>query len=108
MLIPCKGQMRWLKRVHLPLPKSGSLLSACGFAECFFVGHSAKKSFPSGALGTVILSATTMFNESRTLGIDRHTTKTLPSVSRLCQVLQTLSKEVVYTCRGELVDEANG
>jgi hypothetical protein len=72
--------MRWLKRVHLPLLKSGSLSSASGFAECFFFEHSTKKSLSSGALGTVILLVTTMFTESRTLGIDRHTAKTLPSV----------------------------
>jgi hypothetical protein len=52
------------------------------FAEClalcrvfFFVGHSTKKSLPSAALGKVLLSATTTFTESRTLGIGKHSAK---------------------------------
>jgi hypothetical protein len=59
------------------------------FVECsrlcrvLFVGHSAKKSFSSAALGKVLLSVTTMFTKSRTLDIDRHSTKTsLSSVKR--------------------------
>jgi hypothetical protein len=57
------------------------------FAECsalcqvFFVGHSAKKPLSSAALGKVLLSVTTMFAESRTLGTGKHSAKiSLPSV----------------------------
>jgi hypothetical protein len=46
----------------------------------FFIGHSAKKSFPSAALDKVLLSVTTTFTESRTLGTGKHSAKTsLPS-----------------------------
>jgi hypothetical protein len=48
------------------------------FAECFalcqvlFVGHSAKKPLPSAGLGKVLLSVTSAFTESRTLGTVIH------------------------------------
>jgi hypothetical protein len=58
-----------------------------GFAECCilcrvpFVGHSAKTSLPSAALGEARLSATRLFTECGTLGTGRHSAKTsLPSV----------------------------
>jgi hypothetical protein len=45
-----------------------------------FVMHSAKTSLPSAALSKVLLSVTTAFTESRTLGTRRHLAKTaLPS-----------------------------
>jgi hypothetical protein len=52
------------------------------FAECstlcrvLSIGHSAKKSLLSAALGKVPLSVTTAFTESRTLGTGRHSAKT--------------------------------
>jgi hypothetical protein len=43
-------------------------------------GHSAKMALPSAALGKVLLSVLTAFTESRTLGKERHSAKTiLPS-----------------------------
>jgi hypothetical protein len=57
------------------------------FAECsalcrvLSIGHSAKKSLSSAALGKVPLSVTTAFTESRTLDTGRYSAKTtLPSV----------------------------
>ena len=41
------------------------------FAECFLSG-TRQRSLSTAALGKVTLSVTTMFTESRTLGIDRH------------------------------------
>jgi hypothetical protein len=41
-----------------------------------FVGHSAKKSLPSAALGKVWLSVTRLFIERRTLGTGQHSAKT--------------------------------
>jgi hypothetical protein len=40
-----------------------------------FVRHSAKTSLSTAALGKITLSITTMFTESRTLDIDRHSVK---------------------------------
>jgi uncharacterized lipoprotein YbaY len=58
------------------------------FAECLvlcrvlFVGHSAKKPLPSAALGKVLLSVTTTFAESRTLGTGIYSAKiSLPSAT---------------------------
>jgi hypothetical protein len=59
------------------------------FAECsalcrvLFVGHLAKQSLSSVALEEITLSATTMFTERETLGIDRHSAKqSMPSATR--------------------------
>jgi hypothetical protein len=44
------------------------------------IAYSANKSLPSFAFGKVLLSVTTAFTESRTLGTGRHSAKTsLPS-----------------------------
>jgi hypothetical protein len=68
------------ERARRTLPESVSLPSAWLFAECFFVGHSAKKSLPRAVLGKVLLSVMTTFTESRNLGIERHSAKiSLPS-----------------------------
>jgi hypothetical protein len=57
------------------------------FAECrwlcrvLFIGHSAKKTLPSAALGKVLRSVKSLFTECRTLGTAKHLAKTaLPSV----------------------------
>jgi hypothetical protein len=57
------------------------------FAECrrlcrvLFIGHSAKPSLPSAALGKVLRSVNSLFTECRTLGTSKHSAKTaLPSV----------------------------
>jgi hypothetical protein len=57
------------------------------FAECrrlcrvLFIGHSAKKTLPSAALGKVLRSVKSLFTECRTLGTAKHSAKTaLPSV----------------------------
>jgi hypothetical protein len=58
------------------------------FVECsvlcrvFFVGHSAKPSLSSVTLGKVLLSVTTTFTESRTLGTRRHLAKTTLSSAK--------------------------
>jgi hypothetical protein len=56
------------------------------FAECqrlcrvLFIGHSAKKTLPSAALGKVLRSVKSLFTECRTLGTAKHSAKTaLPS-----------------------------
>jgi hypothetical protein len=56
------------------------------FAECrrlcrvLFIGHSAKKTLPSAALGIVLRSIKSLFSECRTLGTEKHSAKTaLPS-----------------------------
>jgi hypothetical protein len=52
------------------------------FAECkplcrvLFLGHSAKKPLPRAALDKVLLSVTSSFTESITLGTETHSTKT--------------------------------
>jgi hypothetical protein len=57
------------------------------FAECrrlcrvLFIGHSAKPTLPSAALGKVLRSVKSLFTECRTLGTAKHSAKTvLPSV----------------------------
>jgi hypothetical protein len=57
------------------------------FAECrhlcqvLFIGHSAKKTLTSAALGKVLRSVKSLFTECRTLGTAKHLAKTaLPSV----------------------------
>jgi hypothetical protein len=57
------------------------------FAECrrlcrvIFIGHSAKQTLPSTALGNVLRSVKSWFTECRTLGTTKHSAKTaLPSV----------------------------
>jgi hypothetical protein len=40
-----------------------------------FVGHSAKKPLPSAALGKVLRSLKSLFNECRTLGTAKHSAK---------------------------------
>ena len=56
-------------------------IGICGFVECLalgrvlFVGHSAKKSLSSTALGKVLLSVTIRFAESRTLGTEIYSAK---------------------------------
>jgi hypothetical protein len=56
------------------------------FAECrrlcrvLFIGHSAKKTLPSTALGKVLRSVKSLFTECRTLGTEKHSANTaLPS-----------------------------
>jgi hypothetical protein len=45
-----------------------------------FIGHSAKRTLPSAALGKVLRSVKSLFTECRTLGTAKHSTKTvLPS-----------------------------
>jgi hypothetical protein len=56
-------------------------LSKEDFAERLFIGHSAKKTLPSAALGKVLRSVKSLFTECRTLDTAKHSTKTaLPSV----------------------------
>ena len=57
------------------------------FAECrrlcrvLFIGHSAKKSLSSAALGKVLRSVKSLFTECRTLGTAKHSAKiALPRV----------------------------
>jgi hypothetical protein len=51
-----------------------------GLCRVLFIGHSAKKPLPRGALGKVLLSLMSSFTESRTLGTETHSAKTyLPS-----------------------------
>jgi hypothetical protein len=57
------------------------------FAECrrlcrvLYIGHSAKKTLPSAALGKVLRSVKSLFTECRTLGTAKHSAKTaLPRV----------------------------
>jgi hypothetical protein len=46
-----------------------------------FIGHSAKPTLPSAALGKVLRSIKSLFTECRTLGTAKHSAKTaLPSV----------------------------
>jgi hypothetical protein len=46
-----------------------------------FIGHSAKKSLPSAALGKVLRSVKSLFTECTTLGTTKHSAKTaLPRV----------------------------
>jgi hypothetical protein len=46
-----------------------------------FIGHSAKQTLPSTALGKVLRSVKSWFTECRTLGTSKHSAKTaLPSV----------------------------
>jgi hypothetical protein len=45
-----------------------------------FIGHSAKKTLPSAALGKVLCSIKSLFTKCRTLGTAKHSIKTaLPS-----------------------------
>jgi hypothetical protein len=74
---PRRGAQRW----QASLPEFGSLSSADGFAECFFIGHSAKLTLPRAALGRVLRSVKILFTECRALGTAKHSAKTvLPSV----------------------------
>jgi hypothetical protein len=46
-----------------------------------FIGHSAKPSLPSAALGKLLRSVNSLFTEGRTLGTAKHSAKTaLPRV----------------------------
>jgi hypothetical protein len=63
------------------------------FAECrrlcrvLFIGHSAKKTLPSAALGKVLRSVKSLFTECRTLGTSKHSAKTaLPSFKHLANM----------------------
>jgi hypothetical protein len=53
------------------------------FAECrrlcrvLFIGHSAKPTLPSAALGRVLRSVKRLFTERRALGIAKHSAKTV-------------------------------
>jgi hypothetical protein len=45
-----------------------------------FIGHSAKKTLPSAALGKILRSVKNLFTERRTLGTEKHSAKiALPS-----------------------------
>jgi hypothetical protein len=59
------------------------LYRVLGALRVLFIGHSAKKPLPSAALGKVLLSVTTPFAETKTLGRGIHSAK----ISLLCQPL---------------------
>jgi hypothetical protein len=64
-----------------------------------FIGHSAKKTLPSAALGKVLRSVKSLFTECMTLGAAKHSAKTaLPRVEHSAKM--TLGKgslAVVYS-----------
>jgi hypothetical protein len=65
----------WELQYHTEEEANSGLYRVLGALPSVFVGHSAKKSLPSAALGKVLLSVTTVFAESRTLGTGIHSAK---------------------------------
>jgi hypothetical protein len=72
-----------------------------------FIGHSAKTTLPSAALGKVLRSVKSLFTECRTLGTAKHSAKTaLPSVKHSSKM--ALGKgplAVVYSWRPSVFAE---
>jgi hypothetical protein len=72
-----------------------------------FIGHSAKKTLPSAALGKVLRSVKSLFIECRTLGTAKHSAKTaLPSVKH--SAIMALGKgplAAVYSWRSSVFAE---
>jgi hypothetical protein len=63
--------------IHASLLEFGPLPSARLFAECFFIGHSTKKTLPRAALGKVLRSVKNLFTECGTLGTEKHSANTI-------------------------------
>jgi hypothetical protein len=58
-----------------------------GLCRVLFIGHSAKLTLPSAALGKVLRSVKSLFPECRTLGTAKHSAKTaLPSVKHSANI----------------------
>jgi hypothetical protein len=67
--------MRWMS-VRVDFTTGIRLFAKCSaLCRVLSIGHSAKTSLPSAALGKVLLSVTTAFTESRILGTEIHSTK---------------------------------
>jgi hypothetical protein len=64
--------------------RNPALCRVRGALPSAFFGHSTKKSLLSATLGKVLLLATTLFNKSRTLGTEIHSTK---KIFTECQTL---------------------
>jgi hypothetical protein len=62
--------------------------------QVLFIGHSAKQSLPSVALGKVVLLVTTMFTVSRTLGTGKHSAKKSLSCAKLLANLDSRQRSV--------------